>query len=398
MSLAFLRDADWLNRPRAVGYGRIFLAVSVLAVVVWTALSSHGIDLYGRPLGTDFKSFWAASQLALQGRPAAAYDPRLHGAAELAMFGGRSLGYAAFFYPPLFLLVCLPLALLPYFAALVVWIRDRCSLVAGRPEAAGLARGRSGAGLPRRAVEFGARAERFPHRRVVRCWRAGVATAAGSGGDLLRLPGDQAAASAPAAGPVAAAARLENDRRSDRYGVGAVGAVARAVRHRGLDRLARGRPPCSGHVGAGAGRSRQDAERVCRNPGAGRRRDGRLRGASGGGGVCRCRAGLGAMPAGGCDGDCHVDGLGSVLATPFVLDYDLCLLALPLAWLLRQGCRDGFQPWEKLGLAASGCRCCRACWRCGSGSRSRRSCCWRCSGWCCGAACSRPGSQPMRRE
>ena len=33
-----------------------------------------------------------------------------------------TVGYSAFFYPPPYLLVCLPLALLPYFASLIVWL------------------------------------------------------------------------------------------------------------------------------------------------------------------------------------------------------------------------------------------------------------------------------------
>jgi hypothetical protein len=39
------------------------------------------------------------------------------------------------------------------------------------------------------------------------------------------------------------------------------------------------------------------------------------------------------------------------LATPFVFDYDLVLLALPIAWLAAIGLREGFLPWEKFGLA-----------------------------------------------
>ena len=40
-----------------------------------------------------------------------------------------------------------------------------------------------------------------------------------------------------------------------------------------------------------------------------------------------------------------------LLATPFLLDYDLTLLALPLLWLLGEGLRDGFRPFEKAIMA-----------------------------------------------
>ena len=42
----------------------------------------------------------------------------------------------------------------------------------------------------------------------------------------------------------------------------------------------------------------------------------------------------------------------ALLASPFLLDYDLVLLAVPLAWLAAQGLKTGFLPWEKLILAA----------------------------------------------
>ncbi|HXZ15096.1 MAG TPA: hypothetical protein VEH77_03845, partial [Roseiarcus sp.] len=42
----------------------------------------------------------------------------------------------------------------------------------------------------------------------------------------------------------------------------------------------------------------------------------------------------------------------SLLASPFLLDYDLMLIAIPLAWLAGEGRRTGFLPWEKAGLIA----------------------------------------------
>jgi hypothetical protein len=45
--------------------------------------------------------------------------------------------------------------------------------------------------------------------------------------------------------------------------------------------------------------------------------------------------------------------LAALLASPFLLDYDLMLLAIPLAWMAREGLRTGFRPWEKIALAAA---------------------------------------------
>ncbi len=44
--------------------------------------------------------------------------------------------------------------------------------------------------------------------------------------------------------------------------------------------------------------------------------------------------------------------LGTVLATPYMLDYDLMLLAPAIAFLAADGTRRGFAPWEKTLLAA----------------------------------------------
>jgi hypothetical protein len=121
--LSWLADAHWLNPVRARAYGRILFAMTVAIAALWIATARGGVDRMGHPLGTDFLSFWSASDLALSGHPEAAYAPMLHGAREQELFPAYAQeGYAAFFYPPTFLLVCLPLALLPYFWSLAVWL------------------------------------------------------------------------------------------------------------------------------------------------------------------------------------------------------------------------------------------------------------------------------------
>src|SRR5277367_4086595 len=37
----------------------------------------------------------------------------------------------------------------------------------------------------------------------------------------------------------------------------------------------------------------------------------------------------------------------TLLVTPYVVDYDFVLLALPIAWMARDGAQNGFLPWEK---------------------------------------------------
>jgi len=116
-----LAECDWLDAGRARAYARILLAMTLIGAVCWIALSPGGVDLEGKPIGTDFVGFYAASRLALDGSPALAYDVGAHWAAQNAMFG-QKLGHTAFFYPPPALLICLPLALTPYFWSLAAWL------------------------------------------------------------------------------------------------------------------------------------------------------------------------------------------------------------------------------------------------------------------------------------
>jgi len=119
--LSFVRDADWLDAKRARAYSLILLLVSTAGFAAWVVMAPHLIDRSGKPLGPDFMSFYAASKLALSGHAAGAWSPVTHQAAEDSIFG-RSLGYWAFFYPPAYLLLCWPLALLPYGVALLTWL------------------------------------------------------------------------------------------------------------------------------------------------------------------------------------------------------------------------------------------------------------------------------------
>jgi hypothetical protein len=45
--------------------------------------------------------------------------------------------------------------------------------------------------------------------------------------------------------------------------------------------------------------------------------------------------------------------LATVLCSPFLLAYDLALLALPMAWLVREGVSRGFRAWDKPTLCAA---------------------------------------------
>lgn len=348
-----LDRADWLDAARARAWRNILLVVSGLAVVAWCALSRDGLDLMGKPLGADFLSFYAASKLALGGHAADAYSPPLHHAVEIAVFG-RDTGYPAFFYPPLYLVICAPLAALPYVPALIAWlgatgaaylaaIRAWLSKGSGWVDALAfpavlinLAHGQNaflsaallGAGaswLNRRpvlaGVAFGLLAYK-PHLGlllpvaliVAGRWTTVVAAAA----TVLVFAG----VSLVAFGPDVWTAFLANSH------------LARATLERGLVEpgkmvsafaavKALGGPVALAYAVQAAvalyvAWSLVRAQRVSpRGP---------------------------AEPA--------LLVMAALLGSPFLLDYDLVILAFPLAWLAGEGMREGFRPWEKLALLA----------------------------------------------
>ncbi|WP_366145099.1 hypothetical protein [Bradyrhizobium sp.] len=69
-----LRTGRWLTAARARTYSLILLAFYALATIGWIALSNGIIDRNGKPIGTDFSSFYAAGSLALEGHATAIYD------------------------------------------------------------------------------------------------------------------------------------------------------------------------------------------------------------------------------------------------------------------------------------------------------------------------------------
>jgi alpha-1,2-mannosyltransferase len=115
-----LRSGRWLTADRTRAYSLILLALYAIAIVGWIALSDRWVDRNGKPVGTDFSSFYAAGSLVLEGRPADVYNMAAHFAREQQILGAAT-PYYGWLYPPLFLFVATPLALLPYPLALIAW-------------------------------------------------------------------------------------------------------------------------------------------------------------------------------------------------------------------------------------------------------------------------------------
>ncbi len=119
MGREWLRTADWLDPSRVRGYLLMLAAINI-ATLAWLIGTSHGgVDRNGFLLGTDFLSFWAASNLLHHG--GSAYDAAAHIAQQREIYPGQK-GFTAFFYPPPFLLICWPIAAFGYLPALAIWL------------------------------------------------------------------------------------------------------------------------------------------------------------------------------------------------------------------------------------------------------------------------------------
>ena len=113
-------DHHWLIERRLRVYPRILLVMFVLAVPAYALTFQNGLDPRGRPVGTDFIAFWSAARVTIADN---AVDP--WNLAELAgyqrtLFPGLA-GPTAWVYPPTMLLLVLPLGYLGFTAAFVAW-------------------------------------------------------------------------------------------------------------------------------------------------------------------------------------------------------------------------------------------------------------------------------------
>jgi hypothetical protein len=116
----YLADGAWLTRRYAITRGRILLILELGVFLFFVAGTNGLIVRLDRPVSVDFVSFYAAGSLAASGTPEVAYDQASHFAAEQRATE-PGIAYQYFFYPPVFLLLCRALAMLPYMLAFVAF-------------------------------------------------------------------------------------------------------------------------------------------------------------------------------------------------------------------------------------------------------------------------------------
>jgi hypothetical protein len=314
-------------------------------------------DTQGRPIANDFVNVAGAGRLVREGNPVSAYDPWLHKAAEVRAIGHDFDGYYNWPYPPPFLFVAAALAMLPYLFAAIVWLA--ATLAAYAAAIAGIMRSRNGL-----YVALG-----FPAALWnVTAGQNGFLTAALIGGTLGLLERRPALAGIclglltykPQFGLLFPLILIA-ERRWRAFGVAAAVATGLAV----ASWLAFGAAswaafahwmPTTGNIvlgnGGGDFTHLQSLFGLVRAYGGGERLAwtvqaiGSLTVAAAMTWLWRRRVAYDLKAA--------ALACGTLLATPYVYMYDLAVLAVAVAFLLRYVLERGFTPGEVCGLATAG--------------------------------------------
>jgi hypothetical protein len=111
------------SAPQIRRFALLAAAVMAFAFVLNTAkmvidINAPGFD--GQAIQLDFTAFWAAAKLALAGDAVSAFDPNVLRAAQQLPFS-QPPGDLLWLYPPAWHIVIMPLGLLPFTAAYIVY-------------------------------------------------------------------------------------------------------------------------------------------------------------------------------------------------------------------------------------------------------------------------------------
>lgn len=358
MLLAALKQADWLDEARVKGYAAILLGLATLMILAWLALADGLIARDGQPIGTDFSNVYAAGTLARAGSPEDAFAPEAHYAAQRTVFGREDVPFYGWHYPPMFLLVAAALAALPYGWALAVWLASTMALYLRTLTPIVSGYGVAGWLL---ALAFPAVFINIGHGHN------GFLTTALLGTGLLALRRH----------PLVAGFLFGLLSFKPQFGVLVPLVLIATLNWRAFFAAAATAFALAGASWAAFGSESWAAffeyagftRQVVLESGATgwhkfqtlfaalRNWDSPLWLAYGG------QAALGLTIAavvvriwlGKARYEIKAAALvsGTLLATPYVMDYDLVMLALPIAWLARAGLQEGFLPWEKIILAGA---------------------------------------------
>jgi alpha-1,2-mannosyltransferase len=121
---------DRIFTERRIGFYGMGVAVAYALSLGWRLL--HGQWIYladGRLRCTDFGWMWLSGKFAVSGDPARIFDYSKFSAAQFALYGpGNCPFFTPFEYPPAFLFFTYALGFLPYLVAFAAWVLVTLSL------------------------------------------------------------------------------------------------------------------------------------------------------------------------------------------------------------------------------------------------------------------------------
>ncbi|MEQ8750199.1 MAG: glycosyltransferase family 87 protein [Amphiplicatus sp.] len=117
---AIAGEAEWFTRARVTRFSLAAILSYCAGAIAAIATARNGWDALGIPLGFDFLAFHGAARLAVDGQLASAFDPQVFTAALEQELPGVGYGYF-WLYPPTFATILLPFGLLSYGTAFWVW-------------------------------------------------------------------------------------------------------------------------------------------------------------------------------------------------------------------------------------------------------------------------------------
>jgi arabinofuranan 3-O-arabinosyltransferase len=100
----------------------ILVAMNTICLPVFYVVGSWIVDNNGHNILADFGTLWTTGRLVRENHPALAYDWEAVRQAMIALTGDPHLGRFGFHYPPPFLFVVAALAQFPYAASCVGWV------------------------------------------------------------------------------------------------------------------------------------------------------------------------------------------------------------------------------------------------------------------------------------
>lgn len=109
-----------LTSRRVIVCGAVLLVLQALALAYLVAGTYGVVTRYG-PTTVSFVGFYAAGQLAVDGHAQFAYDNVFDYEVEESLTQ-KGVHYLPFLYPPVYLLLCAPLAFLPFLPAFILFV------------------------------------------------------------------------------------------------------------------------------------------------------------------------------------------------------------------------------------------------------------------------------------